>query len=99
MAGFAALFGGRLKQLLLMRHAAAAGKGAGGGDRERPLTPDGKRAARLLGRRLRADRISPDHILCSPARRARETLDGLSEALDALPPADFDEALYLADSF
>jgi phosphohistidine phosphatase len=98
MAGFAALFGAGLKRLLLMRHAAAAGKGAGGGDRERPLTPDGRRAAKLLGRRLRRDGVSPDHILCSPARRARETLDGLSEALDPLPPADFDEALYLADS-
>ena len=37
-------------------------------------------------------------MLCSPARRARETLDGLAGALDAPPPANFDEALYLADS-
>ena len=42
--------------------------------------------------------MSPDHVLCSPALRARETLDGLAEGLDALPPADFDDALYLADS-
>lgn len=81
-----------------MRHAAAAGKGAGGGDRERPLTPEGRRAAELLGRRLKADGTSPDYVLCSPARRARETLDGLAIALDALPPADFDDELYLADT-
>ncbi|HKX07713.1 MAG TPA: histidine phosphatase family protein [Stellaceae bacterium] len=80
-----------------MRHAAAAGKGAGGSDRERPLTPDGRRAAELLGRRLKSEGMSPDHVLCSPARRARETLDGLAIALGALPPADFDDALYLAD--
>lgn len=88
-----------MKQLLLMRHAAAAAKGASSADRERPLTADGRRAATLLGRRLRSDGIGPDHVLCSPARRARETLDGIAEALDALPPADFDDDLYLADSF
>ena len=87
-----------MKQLLLIRHAAAAGKGAGGADRDRPLTPDGQRTARLLGRRLKSNGISPDHVLCSPARRARETLDGVAEALDTLPPADLDDALYLADS-
>jgi phosphohistidine phosphatase len=86
-----------LKQLLLMRHAAATGKSAGGTDRDRPLTPQGRRDADRLGRRLRADGASPDVVLCSPARRARETLAGLAEALDALPPADFDDALYLAD--
>lgn len=81
-----------------MRHAAAAGKGASGSDRGRPLTPDGRRAAELVGRRLKTGGTSPDHVLCSPALRARETLDGLAIALDALPPAVFDDALYLADS-
>ena len=87
-----------MKQLLLLRHAAASGKSAGGGDRDRPLTPDGRRAAQRLGHGLKAEGISPDHVLCSPARRARETLEGIAETLDALPPADFDDALYLADS-
>jgi phosphohistidine phosphatase len=87
-----------LKQLLLMRHAAAAGKGPGGDDRDRPLTPEGRRAAQRLGHRLRSDGISPDHVLCSPARRARETLEEISEALDALPPPEFEDGLYLADS-
>jgi phosphohistidine phosphatase len=87
-----------VKQLLLMRHAAAAAKGASSGDRDRPLTADGRRAAAILGRRLKADAVGPDHVLCSPARRARETLDEIAKALDALPPADFDDALYLADS-
>src|SRR5215471_8844479 len=99
MARFEARVRSRLlKQLLLMRHAAAAGKSAAGTDRDRPLTPDGRRAAETLGRRLKSDGISPDLVLCSPARRARETLEGLAQALDALPPADLDDALYLADS-
>lgn len=99
MARFAARAWRRpLKQLLLMRHAAAAGKSAGGADRDRPLTPDGRRAAETLGRRLRSDGVSPDLVLCSPARRARETLEGMAEARDALAPADYDDVLYLADS-
>src|SRR5579872_1598726 len=97
MARFAMRREAPMKQLLLLRHA-AAGKGAGGADRDRPLTPEGERAARLLGHRLKSSGVSPDHVVCSPARRARETLEGIAEALDALPPADFDEALYLADS-
>ncbi len=87
-----------MKQLVLLRHAAAAGKGVGGTDRDRPLTADGQRAARLIGHRLKSNGVSPDYVACSPARRARETLDGIAEALDTMPSGDFDESLYLADS-
>lgn len=87
-----------MRRLLLVRHAAAAEKPAGGTDRDRPLTPEGRRAAETLGRRLGADELHPDHVLCSPARRTRETLDALEAALGPLPSADFDEALYLADA-
>ena len=87
-----------MKRLLVLRHGAAQGKSPAGLDRERALTPDGRRAAVALGRRLKSDGISPDHVLCSPARRARKTLDALASALGPLPPADFSEALYLADT-
>ena len=87
-----------MKRLLVLRHGAAQGKSPAGLDRERALTPDGRRAALALGRRLKSDGISPDHVLCSPARRARETLDALASALGPLPPAEFPEALYLADT-
>lgn len=98
MAGFTAFPEARLKTLLLVRHAAASAKSSGGADGERPLTPEGRRSAQRLGRRLKSDGISPDYVLCSPARRARETLEGMAEALDALPPADFTDGLYLAGS-
>ena len=87
-----------MRRLLVIRHGAAAGKSAGSDDRDRPLTPDGRRAVEALGHRLKSDGVRPDHVLCSPARRARETLDELAGALDPLPPADFDDALYLADT-
>jgi phosphohistidine phosphatase len=98
MAGFPAPAEVLLKELLLVRHAAAAGKRADSADRDRSLTPEGRRAAHRLGQYLRSNGISPDHVLCSPARRARETLDGIAETLDRLPPADFDDRLYLAGS-
>ena len=87
-----------MKRLLVVRHGAAQGKSPDGEDRDRALTPEGRRAAAALGHRLKSDGISPDHVLCSPARRARETLDGMASALDALPAADFGAALYLADA-
>src|SRR5262249_2578570 len=98
MARFAASREGSVKRLLLVRHGAAAGKNAGSADRDRPLTAEGRRAAGALGRRLGSDGMYPDHVLCSPARRARETPDGLAEALDGLLPAEFVPALYLADA-
>jgi len=96
MAPFAASPEAPVNLLLVLRHAAAAGKRAVE-DRNRPLTPEGRRAAQSIGRRLKSDGLAPDRILCSPAQRARETLAAIGTSLDALPPADFDEILYLAD--
>ena len=57
-------------QLYLVRHAEAAD---GEPDELRPLTADGRRAARELGERLAAEGIRPDAVLTSPLLRARET--------------------------
>ena len=57
-------------QLYLVRHAEAAD---GEPDELRPLTPEGRRAARSLGERLAAQGIRPDAVLTSPLLRARET--------------------------
>jgi phosphohistidine phosphatase len=97
MATFAASWEAPMRRLLLVRHGAAMGKSGGGEDRDRGLTPEGIGAAQALGRRLKSDGITPDHVLCSPAQRARQTLAALGTVLDALP-ADFDETLYLADA-
>jgi phosphohistidine phosphatase len=85
-----------MKHLLLMRHASA---GPGADDRERPLSPQGvaelERMARALGA-LAARGFRPERALVSPARRTRETLDGVRTALGSLVAADAAEALYLA---
>ena len=77
-------------RLLLIRHAEAL---PGNPDELRPLSADGRAAARALGLRLAGKGIRPDAILTSPLLRARETGNALAAALgcgsepsDALAP-------------
>ena len=73
-------------RLFLVRHAEAA---PGEPDALRPLTPDGRDAARALGDRLAAEQ--PDAVLCSPLLRARETAEQIARA--ASLAAEVDERL------
>ena len=75
-------------RVYLVRHAQAA---PGQPDELRPLTPDGRAAARDLGSRLAADGLRPDAVLSSPLLRARETAMELAHALGA--EAETDERL------
>ncbi|HZP64845.1 MAG TPA: histidine phosphatase family protein [Rudaea sp.] len=63
------------REIILLRHAHADGAGTSMGDAERPLSARGLAEARDAGRWLREHGALPAHILCSPARRAKETLD------------------------
>ena len=65
-------------RLYIVRHAEAA---SGEPDELRPLTPEGREAARLLGRRLAADGVTPDTVLTSPLLRARETAAEIARAV------------------
>lgn len=67
------------KHLILMRHAKSAYP-PGMSDFERPLSSRGETDAFRMGEMLRRIEMVPDRILCSSARRARETADLLSEA-------------------
>lgn len=76
------------KVLALVRHAKSSWAHEGLADRERPLTPRGRKAARRLGSHLQELGVRPDVVLCSPAVRARQTLDllvpGLPEDVEVL---------------
>ena len=71
-------------QLYLVRHAEAA---SGDPDELRPLTQEGRAAARELARRLAAEGVRPDAVLTSPLLRARETAAELARpaGLEAEP--------------
>ncbi len=66
-----------MMRLLLLRHAKSAWDVPGAPDFDRPLAPRARRAATMIGEHLAAHRLLPDRILCSSARRTRETLIGL----------------------
>lgn len=82
-----------MKRLFLLRHAMA---GVASSDQARPLAPRGRQDAFWLGRTLKAADLLPDHILCSTATRARETLDHLLSGTETSPPTSFQGDLYLA---
>jgi phosphohistidine phosphatase len=65
------------KRLFLLRHAKSSWSDPGLADHDRPLAPRGRRAAALIGEHLRAAQSAPELVLCSSARRARETLEHL----------------------
>lgn len=59
--------------LMLLRHAKSSWADAGQADIDRPLSGRGIRAAKAVGRYVAADGLVPQLVLCSPARRAKET--------------------------
>jgi phosphohistidine phosphatase len=65
------------RSLYVLRHAKSSWDDPGERDHERPLAPRGRRAVKLLARYVRDNQIRPELVLCSTARRAVETLDGV----------------------
>jgi phosphohistidine phosphatase len=84
------------RRLLLLRHAKASRSDPALPDVERPLSRRGRSAAAALGAWLARRRLRIDRVLCSPARRTRETLALL--ALDPAIPVTYADALYLASA-
>jgi phosphohistidine phosphatase len=72
------------KHLFVLRHAKSSWDDPGLDDRERPLAPRGQRALQLLADHVRVTGIRPAQVLCSPARRTRETLAGVAPGGDQL---------------
>jgi phosphohistidine phosphatase len=85
-----------MKRLYLFRHAKSDRSDPAASDIDRPLNARGRRAASAMGRFLRRHRLVPDFILCSSARRARETWDNTGPQLKLHIPVEFSERLYLA---
>ena len=83
-----------IRSLYLLRHA-KADRGTGPSrDLDRPLTKRGRKDSKRLGRRLEALDEIPEHVLVSPAIRARETISYASCAGDWEVPVEIASALY-----
>jgi phosphohistidine phosphatase len=83
-----------MKRVYLLRHAKSSWKDRSLADRDRPLAGRGRRAAKAVARHLEAEAIRPDLVLCSPARRARETLERVEGAFGDEVEARVEDALY-----
>lgn len=83
-----------MKRLQLLRHAKSSWEDSGLADHERPLAPRGVRATRLIADHLRDAETTPQLVLCSTARRTRETLEGIRGVLGADADVRFEEELY-----
>jgi phosphohistidine phosphatase len=70
-----------VKRIYLLRHAKSSWKDDQLRDHDRPLAGRGKRAAKAMARHLRDEGIDPQLVLCSTARRARDTLERIEPAL------------------
>jgi phosphohistidine phosphatase SixA/RimJ/RimL family protein N-acetyltransferase len=85
------------RRVLLVRHAKSSWDDPSLADHDRPLAPRGQRALEKMRGHLEALGIRPDLVLCSSARRTRETLAGIRVAWgDAR--VDLDAGLYAADT-
>jgi phosphohistidine phosphatase len=82
------------RRLLLLRHGKSSWDDPSLPDHDRPLAKRGRRAAERMGAHLRAGGRRPELVLCSTARRTRETLERL--ALEG-SKARFEDGLYGAD--
>jgi phosphohistidine phosphatase len=81
-------------QLIIMRHAKSSWSEGKRDDFERPLSKRGRQAAPAMGRALAQRGLIPELILCSPARRARETLKLALDGMASNPRLDYDDQLY-----
>ena len=78
--------------LVLFRHAKSAWPDEA--DHDRPLARRGIEAAPVMGRWLRDAGLVPGQVLCSTARRARDTWQFAQPGLAATPPVTFDARIY-----
>jgi phosphohistidine phosphatase len=86
-------------RLALLRHAKSSWDDPDIDDFDRPLNERGRRSAPMMGQMLASLNFKPDAILCSPAKRTRETLEGMHPFLKGNPnAAAFDQGLYLASA-
>lgn len=83
--------------VLLLRHAKSRWDEPGLDDHDRGLAPRGEKAARRIGKAIAARGWRPELVLCSTARRTRDTWELVEAALpQPAPELKLLKGLYLA---
>jgi phosphohistidine phosphatase len=88
------------RTLLLLRHAKSDWSGKVADDFNRPLSGRGKHDSPRMGQWMRSHGLLPDHVVCSPATRARQTCKRICHELGVDSAGIHrDERLYLASLY
>jgi phosphohistidine phosphatase len=82
---------------MLLRHAKSDWAGGGIPDAARPLSEQGRAGCVLIADYVAAQALAPDLILCSSARRTRQTVEHIAGALPPDVPVLTEDRLYLAE--
>jgi phosphohistidine phosphatase len=82
--------------LSLLRHAKSSWDDTSLKDFDRPLSKRGENAGPRVGAYIAVQGLAPELILCSPAVRARQTLDLVLPHLAGGPTVVYEDAFYLA---
>ncbi len=85
-----------MKTLLILRHAKSSWKEEHLSDHDRPLNKRGRHDAPRIGKLIRKKGLQPQLIICSGAKRARETAGLVTEACGYKGELRFSEELYAA---
>ena len=81
-------------RLMVLRHASSEKAEPGMRDFDRALNERGRKDAAKIGAYMAHHALLSDRVIVSPARRARETWEHVSEAFPVAPPVDYDNRLY-----
>jgi len=84
------------RRLILLRHAKSAWPDVP--DQDRPLAKRGQRDAPVIGRWLRDHGYQPDTVICSAARRTRQTWELVARELGGSPSVTFEPRAYAANA-
>jgi phosphohistidine phosphatase len=86
------------QRIVLVRHAKSSWDDPALPDHDRPLAPRGERALPGMREHIARLELPALVVLCSTARRAVDTLDGIRAGLPTDASVRFDRALYHADA-
>src|SRR5215471_2277391 len=85
---------GQMLTLCLLRHAKSSWKDPTLPDHDRPLNSRGRTEAPVMGKEIGKHGLDPDLVLCSTARRTRDTLALVLPELKTEPKVIYEDGLY-----
>lgn len=83
-----------VKTVFFLRHAKSSWDDPSLADYDRPLAERGRKTAPVMGSYMRRAGFLPEKVVCSGARRARETLDAVAGPWPDRPPVEIRDEIY-----